>query len=96
MNTTAAGLKAIFNPFPKTSGKNINGDYSQVGKYVDYQFIEVSLEIYIHGTKSVLEGRFDEPLTTRKVTNILSMLAESIMAKKLSGEAWFKRLTLSG
>lgn len=87
---SASELRIIFSEFSKTSIKKINGDYSLVGKYVDCQFIETSWDIFIHDTKPILEGRFDVPLSARKVTNILATLPESIVAHKLSGEAYFK------
>lgn len=94
--TSASEMRVIFSEFSKTSIKKINGDYSLVGKYVDCQFIESSWDVFIHDTKSVLEDRFPEPLSTRKVSNILSTLPDSILAHKLSGEAYFKTTNIDG
>lgn len=88
--TTQPGLRTVFGSFSKTSVNKINVDYSLVGKYVDCQFIGDTWGIYIHDTKSVLEDRFDVALSARKLTNILATLPESILAHKLSGEAYFK------
>ena len=92
--TSASEMRIIFSEFSKTSIKKINGDYSLVGKYMDCQFIETSWDVFIHDTKSVLEERFPEPLGARKLNNILATLPESIVAHKLSGEAYFKTTNL--
>ena len=92
--SSAKALRDIFNEFSKTSIKKINGDYSLVGKYVDCKLIGTSWDVFIHDTKPVLEGRYDVPLSARKVTNILSTLPESIDAHKLTGEAYFKTTDL--
>lgn len=92
--TSAKALRETFDQFSKTSVKKINGDWSLVGKYVDCQFIGTSWDIFIHDTKPVLEGRFDVPLSARKVTNILATLPESILTHKLTGEAYFKTTDL--
>jgi len=92
--TSVSEMRVIFSEFSKTSIKKINGDYSLVGKFVDCQFIGNSWDIFIHDTKPVLEGRFDVPLSARKLTNILATLPESIDTHKLSGEAYFKTTDL--
>jgi len=87
---SAKALRKTFDKFSRTSVKKINGDYSLVGKYVDCQYIGTSWDVFIHDTEQVLEGRFDLPLSARKITNILATLPESIDAHKLTGEAYFK------
>ena len=92
--TSKTELQTTFDKFAKTAIKKGDDGFYLYGHCIDVTLIDDVWDVYIRNMKKAVTGDLTTPLSTRKVTNVLATLPESIDAHKLTGEAYFKTTDL--